>query len=504
MFKNALVSVADKTGLIEFIKPLAEKGMRVLSTGGTAQFLRENGVAVTLVSEQTGFPEVMDGRVKTLHPNIHMCLLARDHVDSDMKTLEEKQLLPIDLVVGNLYAFERALKDGLEDQQLVEFIDIGGPSFLRAAAKNFSRITSVCDPDDYQWVLSKSELTIDDRKKLAAKVFSHTSSYDSMIASSLGADISFNDFSIGGKFVDKLRYGENPQQQASWYRQLGLPGIHDAEILQGKALSYNNLLDLDAAVETLSEFEEVCCVSLKHNNPCGVAVGGDLLTAVQMSLESDPVSVFGGIVACNREVDEACAEVLSQVFIECLVAPSFSGEALNILASKKNLRVLSWPELIARGKAYKLKTISGGFLVQEEDSVSRTWSEEWRIYGETPDEKTKADILLAWQVCAHLKSNAISLVSGGQTVGLGMGQVNRVDAVAQAIERSHKFHPDKGSVVMASDAFFPFADSIDKAAEAGIKWIIQPGGSMRDKEVIEQAIKMGVNLIFTGTRHFLH
>ena len=505
-FKNALVSVADKTNIVEFIKPLAEQGMRILSTGGTARTLREAGIEVLSVSDQTKFPEVMDGRVKTLHPNIHMCLLARGEHEGDLQVLSEAGLEPIDLVVGNLYRFEDALSRGVSGQELTEFIDIGGPSFLRAGAKNFSRIAVVCDPSDYKWILEKKELDAADRQKLASKVFAHTSSYDSMIASELGMGLESSDFSLGGAFHGPLRYGENPQQRASWFRGLGAKnGLHSAEVLQGKDLSFNNILDIEAAVGTLREFSDIpCCVALKHQNPCGVSLGADVFSAVDGALTADPVSVFGGIIAVNAELDVAAAKSLSELFLECIVAPKFSEEAKSILSKKKNLRLLEWPGLMSLSEDYDIRPVTGGFLLQSKDQTELGWGEDWKVIGTEVDEQTACDLIVAWKTCAHLKSNAIAIVVDGQTVGLGMGQVNRVDAVEQAIERMRKFHPDCGPAVMASDAFFPFADSIEALAKAGIQWVIQPGGSIKDDEVIAKAKELGVHLVLTGKRHFLH
>lgn len=504
-FKNALVSVSDKTGLADFIRPLAEKGLRVLSTGGTANYLRENGIEVVDVSDQTGFPEVMDGRVKTLHPKIHMALLARDHVPSDLELLREYGLEPIDLVVGNLYPFEEALKKSLDEQQQTEFIDIGGPSLLRASAKSYSRITVVCDPKDYAHLLEMPEVNLDERRRLASKVFSHVSAYDAMIAAHLGAGLEGPDISFGGHFVQELRYGENPQQKAGWFRRRGSQGgLHEAEILQGKALSYNNLLDLEAAVSTLREFKQgPAVVSVKHTNPCGVGCGSTLSEATALSLKADPVSVFGGIVALNEKVTAGVARQLKELFLECIVAPDFDHEAMEILGKKKNLRVLKWPDMMTSDPGLLVRSISGGWLVQTQDEVEG-WSSNWQVIGETPSDEVRKDLVLAWKVCAHLKSNAIAIAGEGQSLGLGMGQVNRVDAVEQAISRMKQFHPDKGRVVLASDAFFPFPDSIEKAAAAGIRWVIQPGGSLKDDEVKAKAKELEVNLVMTGRRHFQH
>ena len=503
MFKNALVSVSDKTGLLDFIRPLAEQGIRLLSTGGTAEHLRDNGFKVIDVSEQTKFPEVMSGRVKTLHPHIHMGLLARDHVSEDLCLLKEYGLEPFDLVVGNLYPFAEAFKKGLKGRELVEYIDIGGPSFLRAAAKNFERICVVCDPLDYSWIHEKHELTLEDRKYLASKVFYHTSAYDSLVARALyERESSPKEFSLAGQLVSELRYGENPQQTAAWYGSTGvLGGLQNAEIIQGKALSYNNLLDLDAATSMLREFSDgPCCVSVKHNNPCGVGLGNDILTAVERSLAADPVSVFGGIVAVNKKIDVEEARRLTALFLECVVAPEYTLEALEVFKKKKNLRVLRWE--MREGQGMSVKTINGGFLIQSKDILENV--SQWEFKGEEPNPKLMEVLVLAWKVAMKLKSNGIAIARPSQTVGLGMGQVNRVDAVSQAIGRMNEFHKGAKEVVLASDAFFPFADSIEVAASAGVKWVIQPGGSMKDPEVLERASKLGVNMVLTKTRHFLH
>ncbi|MCB9025094.1 MAG: bifunctional phosphoribosylaminoimidazolecarboxamide formyltransferase/IMP cyclohydrolase [Bdellovibrionaceae bacterium] len=510
MFKNALVSVANKDGLVEFIKPLAEKGMRVVSTGGTAKLLQENGISVIKVSEQTGFDEVMDGRVKTLHPRIHMALLARDYSIEDQNTLKEHDLQSFDLVVGNLYAFENALDEGLEDKDLQEFIDIGGPSFLRAAAKSFSQITTVCDPRDYDWIIKKQSLDLEDRKSLAAKLFYHVSSYDSMVARALSKSEepkSFsqqNYFSLGGELVQTLRYGENPQQQANWYRVYGEKGLQEAEILQGKPLSYNNILDLDAAIRTLNSFQEPTCIAVKHNNPCGVGVSDNWEVAVSKALSADPVSVFGGIVAINGVVNDKMAEQLSTIFLECITAVDFTPGALKIFSLKKNLRLLKAPDLTNWCPQFDFRRVMGGFLIQDQDHIEQKFSNDWKIIGEEPTKEIRNEMTFAMKVCAHLKSNAIAITSQGQSLGLGMGQVNRVDAVEQAILRAKKFHPKQKTMVLASDAFFPFADSVERAAEAGIKWIVQPGGSLRDEEVICAVTKHKMGMVMTGLRHFKH
>lgn len=507
MFKNALISTSDKSGLLEFIKPLSAKGLRVVSTGGTSKFLRDNNIKVVEVAEQTGFPEVMDGRVRTLHPSIHMPLLARQSVAEDMALLKQNNLEPFDLVIVNLYPFADALKKGIQGEELIEFIDIGGPSLLRAAAKNMDRIAVVCDPSDYQWILTKAEkgesLSLTDRKRLAGKVFTHTSKYDALIAKTL-TDYAPEAQSLTGDLVQELRYGENPQQKAWWFKNLGAShGLHDAKILHGKALSYNNLLDLEASIRSLRDFKNPTAVAVKHNNPCGIGTAGAIEVAVDRALAADPVSVFGGIIAINREVNELAAEKLSKIFLECVVAPSFSAAALTLLQKKKDLRLLSWSEMLKKTNEPEFRTIAGGYLLQNQDQTA-DWQATWEVIGDSPSESIRLDLEMAWKTCAHLKSNAIALASDGTTVGLGMGQVNRVDAVQQAILRMKHHHPNVKNVVLASDAFFPFPDSIEAIADAGIKWVIQPGGSIRDEAVIAKAKELGVNMVLTRSRHFRH
>lgn len=508
MFKNALISVSDKTGLLDFVKPLHKKGMRIVSTGGTAQYLKDNQIQVVDVSEQTGFPEVMGGRVKTLHPNVHMPILSRQNHPEDFELLKSKGLEPFDLVICNLYPFENAVLANVSGEDLIEKIDIGGPTVLRASAKNFSQVTVVCDPSDYSWILEKEKLELADRKKLAAKVFAHCSSYDSLVARELGAGWG-TEFSLGGHKVMDLRYGENPQQSASWYRLMAdSSGLHSAEIIQGKALSYNNILDLDAAsglVQSLvqSFLDQAIVVAVKHNNPCGVGISKNSSEAMNKALKADPISVFGGIIACNRTVERTEAEVLSQLFLECIVAPDFSKEALQIFAAKKNLRILKWPYISKASAGFEAKTVNGGLLLQSKDQFPADVA-HWVMHGGQPSSEILQDLIFAEKVCASLKSNAIALVKDGQTVGLGMGQVNRVDAVKHAIERMRTHFGLLENVVMASDAFFPFADSVQVAAEAGVKWIIQPGGSLKDAEVLTAAKDLNIKMVISGNRHFKH
>lgn len=493
MFKNALVSVSDKTGLVEFLRPYVEKGLRIVSTGGTADHLVKAGFKVTNVKEQTDFPEVMGGRVKTLHPNVYMPLLARAE---DNSLLKEQGLDRFDLVIVNLYPFEQT--PGIEN------IDIGGPSMIRAAAKNHEFVAVVTDPRDYPELHQKSALTVDDRRRLAGKAFAHVSRYDSLISHYFGAFWG-EELSFGGKKTMELRYGENPQQKAAWYQFSGdKKGLHSAEILQGKVLSYNNILDLEAATNLIAELGADATVVVKHNNPCGVAIDKDPAKSVKKAIEADPVSAFGGIVACGKEVDAKSAEILTSLFLEVIVAPGFSKQAQEILSAKKNLRLVAWADIMTYQRPMDVRSVAGGFLVQSAD-VLKTNPSAWKSLGKTPSEEVAADLRMAEMVCGQLKSNSIAIICGGQTKGLGMGQVNRVEAVAHAIERMKKHHPKiEGSLVLASDAFFPFADSIELIAKAGIKWIIQPGGSVKDEEVFQKAKELGIEMVLTGQRHFRH
>ncbi len=505
MFKRALISVSQKEGLIQFLQPLVAQGMELVSTGGTAQFLKEHGWNVTDVSEVTKFPEVLDGRVKTLHPFIHMGLLAKKDVTSHQQTLKEWDVKSFDLVVGNLYPFEEAVQSNSTEDQLIEKIDIGGPSFLRSAAKNFSQIAIVCDPKDYEWIQKKNyKLDLKDHKKLAAQVFRLTSCYDQLIANQLDDSIQ-TQFSFAGKLKQTLRYGENDHQPAWWFQNTGIPsGLALIQQLGGKELSYNNLLDLDSAFTLCKQFQVATVVAVKHNNPCGVATAADPTEALKKALSSDPVSVFGGIVAVNFEVTAAHSELLHSHFLECLLAPSYSPEAIEILKSKKNFRILQIPKSsYQQNPESQIRTISGGFLIQKND-LHFSSNESWKVLGQKPSTELAQDILFGEKVCAALKSNAIAIVGLGQTLGLGMGQVNRVDAVEQAISRWKKHHPLQKNVILVSDAFFPFPDSIQKCAEAGISWVVQPGGSVKDPDVIAMAEKLKVNLIMTGIRHFRH
>ena len=501
MYKNALVTVSDKTGLYDLLKPLTDRGLRVVSTGGTARFLKSKGLPVVLVEEQTGFPEALSGRVKTLHPFVHIPLLARTLESSDRKSLKKLQLQAFDLVVCNLYPFHK--KTHIQnDTELVEWIDVGGPSLLRAAAKNFRTVTVLCSPEDYLKAKQKTSLKI--RKQLAGKVFEYLSQYDSLVALRLKGKTGV---SWRGEWIQDLSYGENPGQKAEWYRDPSAEGgLSEAKFLQGRALSFNNLLDLEGAVSTLREFTKPCCVAVKHNNPCGTACGEDIHEAVVRSLKADPLSVFGGVAAVNKKIDGKVAGELVKIFLSAVIAPDFSTSALAVFRKKPKLRILKWPGLLSFfPKSRELKQIAGGFLLQDRDRVASQWNRNWKIIGKNPSQKIKTDLLFAWKICAHLKSNAIALVKDQQTLGLGMGQVSRVSAVEQAVSRLRQFHSQiTDGVSLAGDGFFPFPDSIEQAVQGGVRWIIQPGGSVRDKEVIQRARDLGLNMILTGQRHFKH
>ena len=528
-FRNALVSVSDKTGLVDFIGPLVRKGMRLVATGGTARLLKKAGMAVLDISEQTGFKEVMDGRLKSLHPRIYIPLLARLNHPEDQKVLKKEGLNFFDLVVCNLYPFSK--KKAEKAPHLEEWIDVGGPSMLRASAKNFKHITVICDPADYSWVLQEGVPSLKKRRALAGKAFSLLSEYDHHIADwlsppgrpqsglidgalSFGRDsqpslgltprppLSGGDAGAGGT---SLRYGENPHQKAHWL-QLEKTGLHSAIKIQGKALSFNNISDLDSAVSLLRELDGPAVVAVKHNNPCGLACDLKTEKALNKALKADPVSVFGGIVALNQKVLAPSAKQLCSLFLEAVIAPDYSDSALKLFQSKKkNLRILKWPQLSQKNKtqgALSFRSVAGGMLVQEQKPIQDL--KKWQFLDTKPSKAIQADLLLSWKVVAHLKSNAIALVSKQQTVGLGMGHVSRVSAVEMAIRSYQKFHPQATDLVLASDGFFPFPDSIELAGKAGIKWILQPGGSLRDKEVRAKATELNINMILTGQRVFAH
>jgi phosphoribosylaminoimidazolecarboxamide formyltransferase/IMP cyclohydrolase len=509
--RRALLSVHDKTGIVLLGRSLAAHDVVLVSTGGTARTLREAGLEVVDVSEVTGAPEILDGRVKTLHPKIHGGLLARRDLPRHMATLDEQAIQPIDLLVSSLYPFEATLAAGAGFDDCLEQVDIGGPAMIRAAAKNHGGVAVVTDPADYPLILealAAGGTTLEQRRRLAAKAFARTAAYDALIAGWLARETgeTFPErLTIQGRLRQRLRYGENPHQAAAFYvtgdRR---PGVATAEQLQGKELSYNNLLDTDAALELVAGLDRPAIAIIKHTNPCGVAVASGLRAAWDRALACDPVSAFGGIVACNRELDAATAEKIKKLFAEVVIAPAIDADARAVLATKKNLRVLvtgAMPEPAAGDLV--VRSLAGGFLAQERDTAQVDGTALEVVTARAPTADERADLLFAWRVVRHVKSNAIVLARGGATVGIGMGQTNRVDSVRIAAERMLK-GPGAGPCVVASDAFFPFPDGLVAAAQAGATAAIQPGGSVRDKEVIAAADAAGMAMLFTGIRHFRH
>jgi len=518
--ERALLSVFDKTGIVAFATKLAALNIEILSTGGTAKLLREEGVPVKDVSDFTGWPEMLGGRVKTLHPKVHGGLLFRRHLADDQKQAKEHGIAPIDLVVVNLYPFEEtAAKAYLPAEELIENIDIGGPTMLRSAAKNFESVTVVTDPSDYDLVASELEATRDTsfstRLDLARKVFAVTSRYDGLITMNLER-LALQDGRLDVQpkpplpervhlallRKQELRYGENPHQSGGLYVPAGCPpkGLAAAKQLQGKELSYNNYVDLEAARSLVAEFDGPAAVIIKHNNPCGTAEQKSLFDAYTKAFECDPSSAFGGVLAFNHIVDAVTAEAVAKLFVECIVAPGFADRAQEIFAAKKNLRLLVLPQGgLDHDKELQLKRILGGVLVQQPDLGSLT---ETRVVTKrAPTEDELADLRFAWKVCKHVKSNAIVFAKDGATLGVGAGQMSRVDSVRIAIAKAQK---SLHGTAVASDAFFPFPDGVEEAAKAGATAVIQPGGSIKDPEVIATADRLGVAMVFTGMRHFLH
>ena len=515
MFKvrRALVSVSDKSDLIPFVSGLNDLGVEILSTGGTARALREAGIDAIEVSDKTGFPEIMDGRVKTLHPRIHGGLLGRRGTDEDV--MAEHSIEPIDLLVVNLYPFEQTIaRDDATIDDAIENIDIGGPAMIRAASKNHNGVAVLVDPGDYDNVLAAlkaDELSLEARRRLAAKAYAHTAAYDTAITkyltSSLGDEALGEQFLYAGKLVEKMRYGENPHQEAAFYIDQRAPAgsLATARQLQGKALSYNNIADSDAALECVKQFAEPACVIVKHANPCGVAVAENILSAYDNAFKTDPTSAFGGIIAFNRPLDAStAAAIVERQFVEVIVAPSVDADARDTLAAKKNVRVLETGEWAVSGEGFDFKKVSGGLLVQNTDLGRISEADLKVVTRKAPTAEQIRDMLFAWTVVKYVKSNAIIFCKDRMTVGVGAGQMSRVYSTKiAAIKAADEGLEIKGSV-MASDAFFPFRDGIDAAAETGISAIIQPGGSMRDDEVIEAANEHGLAMVFTGMRHFRH
>ncbi|OUL24926.1 bifunctional phosphoribosylaminoimidazolecarboxamide formyltransferase/IMP cyclohydrolase [Nostoc sp. 106C] len=514
MARLALLSVSNKTGLIDLARSLVEEfNFDLISSGGTAKAIKDAGIPVTKVSDYTGSPEILGGRVKTLHPRIHGGILARRDLAQDVTDLENNQIRPIDLVVVNLYPFEETIaKPGVTLPEAIEQIDIGGPAMLRAASKNFAHLTVLCDPAQYDEYLDElrqhdGAASLEFRQKSALKGFLHTASYDQAIASYLAAAQSSESslpqqYSLSGQQLQSLRYGENPHQSAAWYETGNTPtGWAVATKLQGKELSYNNLVDLEAARRIITEFTDAPAAAiLKHTNPCGVALGDSLKEAYEKAFNADAVSAFGGIVALNRPIDEATASELTKTFLECVVAPGCEGDAQAILAAKSKVRVLILPDL-SSGPKETVKAIAGGFLVQAaDDAISDT--SQWKVVTERqPTESELAELLFAWKVCKHVKSNAIVISRDRATLGVGAGQMNRVGSVKIALEQAGE---KTEGAFLASDGFFPFDDSVRTAADAGITAIVQPGGSLRDQDSIKAANELGLVMVLTGLRHFLH
>ncbi len=507
MKKRALISVFDKTGILELAKFLDKKGVEIISTGGTYKYLKENGLTVLDVSEVTNFKEMLDGRVKTLHPNIHGGILAIRNNVEHMETIKNEGIETIDFVVVNLYPFFKEVQTDKTFDEKIEFIDIGGPTMLRSAAKSFKDVTVICNIEDYEKVMQEIEnngdVTFETKKRLAGKVFNLTSAYDAAISNFLLEDEYPNYLSMSYEKKFDLRYGENPHQSSAYYVSTTESGsMKEFEQLNGKELSFNNIRDMDIAWKVVGEFEEPAACAIKHSTPCGVAVADNIYTAYTKAHDCDPVSIFGGIVALNREVDSKTAEELKKIFLEIVIAPSFTDEALEILKSKKNLRVIKCNVRQPQDKLEYVK-VDGGLLVQKTNSKM---IDEMNVVTEkTPSKQEKEDMLLGMKVVKHVKSNAIVVVKDGMAIGVGTGQTNRIWATIHAIEHAQeKIGKDLTGAVLASDAFFPFRDCVDTANEAGIKAIVQPGGSMRDQESIDACNEHGIAMVFTGIRHFKH
>lgn len=515
MLKRALLSVSDKTGLIELAKGLSGHGVELVSTGGTAKAIKAAGIPVREVEDLTGFPEMMDGRVKTLHPKVHGGILARRDLPHHLDAMAQYGIEPIDLVVVNLYPFHETIsRIDVTHHEAIENIDIGGPAMIRSSAKNAAHVVVVVDPGDYDTILSElavGQISEATRTRLAVKAFRHTAYYDSLIASYLGAYagadlLTFPDeLTLGMGKVQELRYGENPHQAAALYGDPMVcgPSLVTAKRLQGKELSFCNINDANAALEAVMEFSLPAAVAVKHATPCGAATGSTLTEAYQRCHDADPVSIFGGIVALNRVVDGATAELLASIFLDVILAPSFSPEALAILGKKKNLRLLAmgeWQDMSERA-GFDLKRIRGGYLLQSTDKLE-PGCDQWRVVTKaTPRDRQWDDLSFAWTMVKHVKSNAIVVAKDQQTVGIGGGQTNRIDAARHALACAGQ--KAKGAI-LASDAFFPFDDVVREAARAGVDTIIQPGGALHDAEVIAAADELGIVMIFTGRRHFKH
>ena len=515
---KALISVSDKTGVVEFAKGLVALGWEILSTSGTMKLLKESGVPVTSVSDVTGFPEICDGRVKTLHPKIHGALLARRDIPEHMKELKDNDIDTIDLVCVNLYPFRETIaKPDVTMEDAVEHIDIGGPSMLRSAAKNWESVTVVCNPADYETILSEikadGNTTRETRLKLSAKAYTHTAEYDMAISTYMRAQAGLPEkLFLEYDLKQELRYGENPHQEAKFFASTVKESfsLATAEQLNGKELSYNNIQDANATLNIAREFDEPFCVGVKHMNPCGSATGKTIAEAWKKAYEADKTSIFGGIVAANREIDLETAQMLKPIFLEIVMAPSFAPDALELLCTKKNLRVLKVDMSKDNTVRKQYVSMNGGMLVQDRDINTKPVSAEQCVTEAKPTAEQLADLEFAWKIVKHVKSNAIVVAKNGMTYGVGAGQMNRIGSAEIALKQAQATLKEEGKdimtegLVLASDGFFPFNDCVALAAEYGIKAIVQPGGSIRDEDSVKLADEKGITMLFTGERHFKH
>ena len=511
MNKRALVSVSDKTGLVDFVKGLQTAGWEIIATGGTQKLLEESGVKTIGISEVTGFPEICDGRVKTLHPKVHGGLLARRDDESHLQALRENGIEFIDLVCVNLYPFRETIaKEGTTMAEAIEKIDIGGPSMLRSAAKNYNDVTVVCDPVDYNTILAEinatGNTTLETRLQLSAKAYTHTAQYDCCIATYMREKAGLNEkLFLEFDLKQGLRYGENPHQSAKFYASTKeIPfSLASGKQLQGKEMSYNNIQDANAALNIARDFQEPFCVALKHMNPCGAAVAATIEEAWQKAYEADTVSIYGGIVICNRTITKEIALGMKPIFLEIVIAPDFTDEAMEIFATKKNLRVIQVDMTKSTEAIDQYVSVNGGLLVQHLDTQIETITADMCATKVQPDEATLADMQFGWNIVKHVKSNAIVVVKNGQTLGVGAGQMNRVGSAEIAMKQAHAAGVTEG-LILASDGFLPFDDTVALAAQYGVTAIVQPGGSIRDNDCIVKADELGICMLMTGTRHFKH
>lgn len=515
---RALFSVSDKTGVVEFASQLVDLGWEIIATGGTMKLLQGAGLKVINISEITGFPEICDGRVKTLHPKVHGGLLGRRDLESHIAQLKENGIGFIDMVCVNLYPFRQTIaKPDVTMEDAIENIDIGGPSMLRSAAKNWSAVTVVCNPDNYAKIIEEikehGDTTKETRLRLSAEAYTHTAEYDMMIAAYMRKAAGLNEkLFLEYDLKQSLRYGENPHQSARFYASMDkVPySLATAEQLNGKELSYNNIQDANAALNIVREFDVPFCVGLKHMNPCGAAVGSDVTDAWKKAYEADKVSIFGGIVAVNREIDKVTAELMKPIFLEIIMAPSFTPEALEVLCTKKNLRLLKVDMSREEGGHNMYVSMNGGILVQEQDIETKTVTADMCVTEAKPSEAQLTDLDFAWRIVKHVKSNAIVVVKDGATLGVGAGQMNRVGSAKIALEQAEAALKEAGKdiwtegVVLGSDGFFPFDDTVTLASEYGVKAIVQPGGSVRDEDSVKKANECGITMLCTGMRHFKH